>query len=386
MRVLILAEYYPRAADPTLGVWAHRQAMATREAGAEVRVLVLHRPIPPLSALRRPSLAALRGAIAQPPHTVLDGIEVGYLRYASPPRPWSYATWGAWAAPGLRRALARVRQAFAFDLIHAHYAVPAGDAARRAAPDAPLLVSVHGGDVHGPHSGSTAVRRTLRHARLVLANSAGTARRCEERGATHTEVVHLGTDIPPQPAPPARSPTLVSVGNLIARKRHADVVEALALLRDRHPDLRYVIVGDGPERQELDALARARGVRDRIDFRGRLGHSEAVAEARAATLFVLPSVAEAFGVAYVEAMAAGVPAIGVRGEDGPEEIAAAGGGIELVPPRQPPALAATLHDLLSDGARLERLRHQARQTVAAQFTWERCGRQTVHAYRQVLDG
>ena len=47
IRVLILAEYYPRAADPTLGVWAHRQAMAARDAGADVRVLVLHRPIPP---------------------------------------------------------------------------------------------------------------------------------------------------------------------------------------------------------------------------------------------------------------------------------------------------------------------------------------------------
>src|ERR1700761_8575797 len=198
MRVVIVAEYYPRAADSTLGVWAHRQAVAARDAGAAVRVLVLHRPIPPLSALRRPGVTALRDAIAQPPRTVLDGIEVGYLRYVSPPRPWSYATWGAWAAPLLRRALAKIRQAFPFDLIHAHYAVPAGDAARRAAPHTPLLVSVHGGDVHGPHAGSSTVRATLRHARLVLANSAGTARRCTERGARRTEVVHLGTDVPAQ--------------------------------------------------------------------------------------------------------------------------------------------------------------------------------------------
>ena len=386
MRVLILAEYYPRAADPTLGVWAHRQAVAARDAGADVRVLVLHRPVPPLSALRRPNLRAVRDALAQPPRTVLDGLEVDYLRYVSPPRPWSYSTWGAWAAPLLRRALARLRQTFPFDLIHAHYAAPAGDAARRASPATPLLVSVHGGDVHGRHADSGTVRTTLRHARLVLANSAGTARRCAERGAAHTQVVHLGTDVPPQPAPPPARPRLVSVGNLIARKRHADVIEALALLDDRHPDLRYVIVGDGPERPALEALARARGVDGRIDFRGRLGHAEAVAEARAATLFVLPSVAEAFGVAYVEAMAAGVPAIGVRGEDGPEEIAAAGGGIELVPPRQPRALATTLDALLGDAAGLKALRRQARTTVAAEFTWERCGRETVDAYAQVLDG
>ncbi len=60
MRVLVLAEYYPRAENPVLGVWAHRQALAARDAGAEVRVLVLHRPLPPLSALRR-------GDVAGPP-------------------------------------------------------------------------------------------------------------------------------------------------------------------------------------------------------------------------------------------------------------------------------------------------------------------------------
>ncbi len=386
MRVLILAEYYPRAADPTLGIWAHRQAVAAREAGADVRVLVLHRPLPPLAALRRPTRAALRTAVGQPPKTTLDGIEIAYLRYLSPPRPWSYPTWGAWAAPLLRRALATIRRRFPFELIHAHYAVPAGDAARRAAPDAPLIVSVHGGDVHGPHADSRAVHRTLGHARLVLANSAGTARRCAEHGARHTRVVHLGTDLPPRPAIPPATPTLVTVGNLIARKRHADVIEALALLADAHPDLRYVIVGDGPEQPALQALARARQVTSRIDFRGRLPHAQAVQAARSATLFVLPSVAEAFGVSYVEAMAAGVPAIGTRGEDGPEEIAAGGGGLQLVAPRQPQALASTIDALLRDPQRLDVLRRQARQTVASQFTWTQCGTATVQAYAEVLHG
>ena len=51
---------------------------------------------------------------------------------------------------------------------------------------------------------------------------------------------------------------LVTVGNLIARKRHADVIEALALLRPRTPALRYVIVGDGPEREALLGAGRRR--------------------------------------------------------------------------------------------------------------------------------
>lgn len=393
MRVAIVAEYYPRAHDPVLGVWAHRQALAARDAGAEPRVLVLHRPLPPLAALKRRDLAAARAAVRQPRRTQLDGIDVEYVPYVSPPRPWSYGSWGAWAAPALRRALARLHERFPFDLVHAHYAAPAGDAARRARPQAPLVVSVHGGDVLATAQRSAYARRTVvrtfAHAQLVLANSAGTEARCRALGARATAVVHLGADVPPSPAAPHAAdapPTLVTVGHLVARKRHADVIEALALLARTHPDLRYEIVGDGPERPALAALATARGVRDRVDFAGQLPPDAARERAARAALFVLPSVDEAFGVAYVEAMAAGVPAIGCAGEDGPDEIAAAGGGLVQVPPRDPRALADAIAPLLDDGPARATLGGQARETVARAFTWEICGRATVAAYERALAG
>jgi teichuronic acid biosynthesis glycosyltransferase TuaC len=323
-------------------------------------------------------------AITQPRHARLDGLEVEYVRYLSPPRPSSYQAWGAWAAPLLGRAIARVRRTFAFDLIHAHYAVPAGDAVRRAARDTPLVVSVHGHDVQGAGAGGPAVRATLDHARLVLANSAGTARRCAQLGAQATRVVHLGADMPPAPGPRSGPPTLVTVGHLAARKRHTDVISALALLRDRHAELRYVIVGDGPERDRLRVHAASLGVADRVLLRGQLPNDQASAVAQAGSLFVMPSVDEAFGVAYIEAMAGGVGAIGCQGEDGPEEIAAAGGGIALVPALDVDALAARIDGLLSDPPALEALGRVARDTVAREFTWDRCGADTVAAYREAL--
>ena len=127
----------------------------------------------------------------------------------------------------------------------------------------------------------------------------------------------------------------MTVGHLVARKRHADVLRALWLLRESHPQLRWAVVGDGPERAALEHLAGELDLAERVDLRGALPPAEAAAAARRGTLFVLPSVDEAFGVAYIEAMAGGVPAIGSRGEAGPEEIAAAGGGIRLVAPGEP---------------------------------------------------
>ncbi len=342
MRVLVVAEYYPRAGDAVLGVWAHRQALAARDAGADVRVLVLHRPIPPAAALARPATSARALApLRQPRDAVLDGLEVRYARYVSPPRSWSYATWGAWAAPAVRRELAERP----VDLIHAHYPVPAGDAARRAAPATPLVVSVHSHDPLG--GGGERARRALGHARVVLANSAGTARRCAAAGAREVRVVHLGTDVPAEPAAApqgrprwSRSPTCSPASGTPTS----------------WPRWRCCATAYRGSATSSSAMARSAGAWRTSPPRSACGSSsaaasrprEAIAAGRAATLFVLPSVDEALGVAYLEAMAGGVPAVGCRGEAGPEEIAAAGGGIVLVPPRSPAALADAIESLLRD--------------------------------------
>jgi glycosyltransferase involved in cell wall biosynthesis len=98
----------------------------------------------------------------------------------------------------------------------------------------------------------------------------------------------------------------------------------------------------------------------------------------------MPSVDEAFGVVYVEAMAAGLPAVGARGEAGPQEIAAAGDGLRLVAPGDVEALAAELDALLSEPEYLQEVGALARATVARAFTWEGCGRATVAAYEDAL--
>ena len=199
-RVVVVAEYYPRVADPVLGVWAHRQALAARDAGADVRVLVLHRPVPSYAALRRRRPAELVAPLRQPLHTRINGLRVTYVPFLAPPRPRSYSSWGRYAAPPLALALRALRARFPFDLVHAHYAAPAGDAVLRARIDVPLVVSVHGGDAYGVAEdgpdGLAAVTRALSGARIVIAHSGGVADRCRALGAGDVRVVHLGTDVP----------------------------------------------------------------------------------------------------------------------------------------------------------------------------------------------
>jgi glycosyltransferase involved in cell wall biosynthesis len=400
MRVAIVAEWYPSPADPVHGIWAHRQALAARDAGAEVKVVAMRRPVPPLSALRAlaaspPDPAPLkrwaRGVKPSIEPWTLDGIEVRSVPFLSPPRPRSYGSWGHWMAPPLAVALGHMRNHWPFDLVHAHCIVPPGYAAARwrhgAEDRPPLVVSAHGPDmIHVPELSGLAERASrtaLRGADLVLANSRWAQRRCEQIARTRlpSRVVHLGADLPGESPPKHERPTLVTVAHLVARKRHAVVLHALAELRGRL-ELDYLVIGDGPGREPLERLAAELGLSERVTFAGQLEHEPALREAARCHLFAMPGVEEPFGVAFVEAMAAGLPAIGAKGEGGPEDIAAGGGGMLLVAPDDHHELAGAIAGAFEQG--IDQLGRQARENVERNFTWERCGRATIEAYEAAL--
>jgi glycosyltransferase involved in cell wall biosynthesis len=198
-------------------------------------------------------------------------------------------------------------------------------------------------------------------------------------------VVHLGADPPQDPPPKREQPTVATLGHIVGRKRHVDVLHALTMLAARVPDVRWVVIGDGPERPALERLAQQLGIADRIEWLGQLPPDDALAELSRCHVMALPSVDEAFGVAYVEALACGLPAIGCEGEGGPEEIATFGDGMLLVPPRDPDQLAETLAALLTDEARLSALAQAARKTAAEEFSWDRSGRATMRAYECAIE-
>jgi len=405
VRVVVVAEWYPSAADPVHGIWAHRQALAAKNHGAELRVLALRRPVPPLSVLRqtarlppraRPLIEWGAGAARALRTERRDGLKVAPVPWLAPPRPLSYGTWGWWMAPPLGRALDRLRAEWPFDVLHAHCLAPTGHAAarwmqRHGGRDRPaLVVSAHGPDmIHVPQrsaAGRLACSQALRLSDLVLANSRWASERCVALGAdpSAVRVVHLGAHPSTAPLRRAPEPTIVTCAHLHARKHHATVLRALAQMApERRP--RYLVIGDGEQRRELERLTGALGLADRVDFLGQLPNDEAVRLVASCDLFVMPGVEEPFGVAFVEAMGAGVPAVGGRGEGGPQDIAAAGEGIVLVAPGDVGELRRELERLLADRPSLWRLGEAARATVRASFTWALCGERTVAAYREAIE-
>jgi glycosyltransferase involved in cell wall biosynthesis len=159
-------------------------------------------------------------------------------------------------------------------------------------------------------------------------------------------------------APPAIRPAgvpqrVVLVGSLEQLYKGPDVlIEALTLSIAAGHDLHATIVGDGKHRDELQALARARQVAERIRFTGRLPAGDAVrAELDRADVFVQPSRTEGLPRALIEAMARGLPCLGSAVGGIPELLDTA----ELVPPGNAAALACELQALLADPIRRARL-------------------------------
>ncbi len=209
-------------------------------------------------------------------------------------------------------------------------------------------------------------------AHVVVANSAAAARRLRNEGIGPSRIRMIPNGIALErfsvPQRSGRISRIITVANLRREKAHEVLIEAAAELLPRWRGLEFLIVGDGPRKQELLNLARARGVGASFQF---LGHRDDIpALLASADLFVLPSRSEASPNGVLEAMAAGLPVV-ASATGGLLEMVDHGRTGLLVPPDDPGRLAAALDSLLKNAALAAGMGRAARTTVAARYSFER---------------
>lgn len=155
-------------------------------------------------------------------------------------------------------------------------------------------------------------------------------------------------------------PIIGTVGRLLPVKGHRYLLEALPAVLKQHPRTRCVIVGDGPEREALQALARDLGVAEAVTWTG--ARKDIQNFVPYFDVFAMPSLSEAFGIAAAEAAACGVPVVASAVGGLPEVIQDGLTGF-LVPSQDPAALAAKIGLLLSDRSLRERMGSLAERSV-----------------------
>ena len=195
-------------------------------------------------------------------------------------------------------------------------------------------------------------------------------------------------DLPPAESFHARwglgtGPVVLFLGRLHARKGVQLLIPAFAAATRDLSEAYLLIVGpDEGMRVQLEALACAEGVAERVRFTGLLTGAEKLAALAAADVFALPAIGEGFSMAALEALACGVPTVLTPGCHFPE-VAEAGAG--MVVPREVGALAVALGALLHDPAQRETMGQAARALVAERYTWERVVARLERAYRHLVN-
>ena len=259
----------------------------------------------------------------------------------------------------------------------------------------PFVIYAHGNEIlEAMQSEWDKPRLALRSADRILANSRFTKELVHKIGVDpdRIDIVHPGCDSdrfrPHAPEPDLRRRLLgghdgdrvvLTIGNLVARKGHDMVIRALPRLCRTIPNVTYLIVGDGPYRTNLEQLAAATGVADRVVFAGRIADRDLPRVYSLGDVFVMPSREQAdlcdvegFGLVFLEANACGKPVVGGRSGGVPDAIVEGQTGF-LVDPHDVEEIAATLGRVLGNRELAHRLGQQGRERAVREFAWSRIG-------------
>jgi len=280
--------------------------------------------------------------------------------------------------------LGRLVRSLRADVVHTHLVhadLYGGIAARLRG--APLVSTKHNDDPFRLGPFRHVERAVTRLASRVIAITEALRRFNVERVGLPAEkvtTVHYGLDDLPEPwgtnppdPVPAGARVVLCVARLGAQKGVDVAVRALPAVRERHPDAMLVVLGEGPERDALEALAG-----DGVYLLGRV--PDVAAWLRRAELLVHPARWEGFGLAVLEAMLAGLPVVASRVSSTPELVVDRVTGL-LVPPDDPAALATAIVAVLD---RPGELGHAGRERARREFSVDRMAGKTIDVYRATV--
>jgi glycosyltransferase involved in cell wall biosynthesis len=391
IRVLTFSSLFPSTARPRHGIFVEtRVRHLVHDCGVDARVIA---PVPWF-----PSGAAVFGAYAAmartPRHALRDGgLPVSYPRYPMLPRIGVGFQPDGMALAAARDVANLKRTGWSPDLIDAHYFYPDGVAAALLARrlGLPLVITARGTDINVLGRMPGPARRIVwaaERASAVIAVSTRLKDALVAMGVSPSKVSVLrngvDTDVfRPEDRAAARQrlrlpagALLACVGNLAPEKGHALAIESLPQL----PDCHLVLVGEGPLRADLAALAQRLGVAGRVLFLPNMPQSDLRGVYSAADALLLPSLREGWPNVVLEAFACGTPVVATDAGAVAEMITAGHLG-RIVADRQPGAYAAAIRALLAAAPDREAIRAHA-----ARFDWTSISRAQLALFRHALAG
>ncbi len=401
--VVMVTSSYPRFPGDSVGTFMEPIAKSVAARGHQVHIVAPWHPL-----VRRPRED--------------EGVSFHFYKYAPVPALNVFGYAAAMRADVSVRAAAFVAAPFALaqawrvarkiarrhhaTVMHGHWVVPGGITAALAAPDLPLVVSLHGSDVYVAETfppARAAARAAFARAGAVTACSEDLARRAVAIGAdpARVDVVPYGVDVDRfRPDPSARTrcratlgvapgvPLVFAAGRLVRKKGFEYLIDALPALTMARPVV-VAIGGEGDLDHELRRRAEEAGVAQSVRFLGNLPQDDVAHYLAAADVVVVPSVRDDAGNVdgvpnvVMEALASGTPLVttpaGGIGAVVTDEHTAL-----VAPERDVAALAAAIQRLLNDPSLGQSIGVRARTLAIRQFGWPRAAERFEAAFERAL--
>jgi len=277
----------------------------------------------------------------------------------------------------MRQRVIQLKRSFTPDLVHLNSVGPSAffhlDTPH--ALSVPTLVTFHGHELQAPDSHDTLLRRTMQAASWVTAPSAATmayVRQLAPDMSLPASIIYNGLEQPslsPEPLPFA-PPRLLYLGRLSAEKGVDLALDALAQIRDRHPQVRFIIAGDGQERNALEEQAVELGLAAAVDFVGWVSPDAVPELLNTATMVLMPSRSEALPLVALQAAMMARPLVGTEVGGLPEVVVHGETGL-LVQAEDSQSLAGAIASLLERPDRATLMGQAARKRAREVFGWER---------------
>jgi glycosyltransferase involved in cell wall biosynthesis len=268
-------------------------------------------------------------------------------------------------------------------VINAHWIVPQGLVGVFVArlTSRPLAITVHGSDIlglNGKHM-QRIKRFILRRADKVYVNSSVTQTACMELYKRDYLLIPMGINATHFQLKPSQTHlkklyhlhgfTILFVGRLTGTKGVIYLLEALGLLKSADIQYKALIVGTGPLETELQAYIDDNGLSDDVTMVGWVKQDDLPEYYAAADIFVGPSLYEAQGLVFIEALAAGLPVIGTT-QGGMKDFVVNGENGLLIAPKSSQELYEALSKLHDDRSLLKAMAAQAAPSVRRAYSWD----------------
>ena len=401
LRILCPTYWYPSYADDTQAIYVHDINRHLVRQGHQVCVVTPGRPGIPL-------------------RETFDGVEVVRFPFELP----EDLTYGRVAQSKVtslaklnrlfimaryliaqyRSSVAEARR-FHADIVHGHWAIPTGPALIAVARKLkiPSVITMHGGDVYvNVAEGYDFPTRwyvkpvlewTLRSASALTAISEDCKLHALHAGARESSitVVMNGADLRRfSPAQEGTNPSaefgphmIFACRQLFPRKGIRFLIEAVAALKPKYPDIRLIIAGDGFERPKLEELAQQLGIAEATRFLGWCANKELPRYYRGCAVSVIPSLEEGFGIPAAEAMGCEIPVVATDAGGLPEVVEDGVTGF-VVPKGNAAALAESMDRLLADAALRDKMGKAGRIRALQRFDWDRSVERFTDVYAEIL--